>query len=124
MNALTSKNKQRKAATKKLIKDLIKENIEQEVKPLMDSAVKETAATIRKTTVAEALYILHERGWHRDKIIGFFEDMVRLDYRKTLYNRTISNYDALNYMSEKYDIDFDRLDTNFEIREKKEGETK
>jgi anthranilate phosphoribosyltransferase len=118
MNALTKRNKQSKDATKKLIKDLIKENIEQEFRPTLDKAVKETASTVRKTTIAEVLYNMHERGRTKDEILGFYEDMVNLDYRKNLYNKTISNYDALAFMSEQYGIDFDRLDTDFAVKER------
>ena len=122
MNAITIRNKIKKETTENLIRTLIKEQIDKEAAPLIDKSVKETAANIRKTTVAEALYILHERGCSKEEITEFYEDIVRLDHRKTLYYKTISNYDALNFMSQKYDIDFDRLDTDFAIREKKEGE--
>jgi anthranilate phosphoribosyltransferase len=118
MNALTKRNKQSKDATKKLIKNLIKENIEQEFRPALDKAVKETAATVRKTTVAEVLYNMRERGRTKDEILEFYEDMVNLDYRKNLYNKTINNYDVLAFISEQYGIDFDRLDTDFAVKER------
>ena len=122
MNAITYRNKMKKETTENLIRTLIKEQIDKEAQPLIDRSMKEAAANVRKTTVAEALYVLHERGCSKEEITEFYEDIVRLGHRKTLYYKTISNYDALNFMSQKYDIDFDRLDTDFAIREKKEGE--
>lgn len=122
MNAITVRNKIKKEITENLIRTLIKEQIDKEAAPLIDKSVKETAANVRKTTVAEALYILHERGCSKEEITEFYEDIVRLDHRKMLYNKTVSNYDALNFIKVRYGIDFDRLDTDFAIREKKEGE--
>ena len=122
MNAITVRNKIKKETTEKLIKQLIKEQIDKEAAPLIDKSVKETAANIRKTTVAEALCVLHDQGCSEEEIKEFYEDMVRLDHRKMLYNKTVSNYDALNFIKARYGIDFDRLDTDFAIREEEEGE--
>lgn len=122
MNAITIRNKIKKETTENLIKQLIKEQIDKEAALLIDNARKEVAANIRKTTVAEALCVLHDQGRSEEEIKGFYEDMVRLDHRKMLYNKTVSNYDALNFIKARYGIDFDRLDTDFAIREEEEGE--
>ena len=100
MNAITYRNKLKKETTENLIRTLIKEQIDKEAQPLIDRSMKEAAANVRKTTVAEALYILHERGRSKEEITEFYEDIVRLDHRKTLYYKTISNYVALNFMSQ------------------------
>ena len=77
---------------------------------------------IKGAEAAAAAIFMARTGRSKEEITEFYEDIVRLDHRKTLYYKTISNYDALNFMSQKYGIDFDRLDTDFAIREKKEGE--
>lgn len=116
MNAFTQRNKKQKDEARKLIKDLIIEKIQSEVKPALDATARETAATIRKTTVAEVLYALHEKGMSKDFITECFEDVVMIDHRQTLYNKTISNYDALDFMVKTYGLDFDRLDTDFAVK--------
>lgn len=116
MNVFTQRNKKQKDEARKLIKDLITEKIQSEVKPALDATAKETAATVRKTTVAEVLYALHEKGMSKDFITECFENVVLIDHRQTLYNKTISNYDALDFMTKTYGLDFDRLDTDFAVK--------
>ena len=63
------------------------------------------------STVAMVLYVVIQRGWHRDKVIKLFDDIVAtLSTPIKVFGKEVDDLYIQDYISKKYpEIDFSRI---------------
>lgn len=68
-------------------------------------------------TAAGVLYILDRRGWHRDRIMKLYSDLVALYRTPPIFGRSLDGDDVRDYITAKYGIDWTELTSAAKIEE-------
>ena len=68
-----------------------------------------------KSMIGAVLYILHLRGWHKDRIQKFYSDILSILDMPEILGKPLNDYDVRAFISEKYDIDFSKIKIHFEV---------
>lgn len=59
--------------------------------------------------VAATLYILYRRGWHKDKLLSLYKEIVCLFKYPQAFGKWIDDTEVKNLLSERIGIDWDEL---------------
>ena len=100
---------------KRLSSGQLEDLINKEVRKHGVELCKMTAEKQTKEVVATLMYLFHEQHWHKDRIQKYFNMMCEIYERPAVFGKTIKGGDVIQFVSEKYDLDFSRLNPHFEV---------
>ena len=60
-------------------------------------------------TISALLYILYRRGWHKDKLVTLYKEIVNFFKYPQAFDRYLTDIEIKDYLSEKLDIDWQEI---------------
>ena len=55
------------------------------------------------------MYVLDRRGWHKDRVLKAYKDVVALYQMPEVMGKFLQGDDVVEYIAQKYGIDWDEL---------------
>lgn len=59
--------------------------------------------------ISALLYILYRRGWHKDKLVTLYKEIVNFFMYPQQFDRYLTDIEIKDYLSEKLDIDWQEI---------------
>ena len=75
-------------------------------------AVQVTQAALEATApavVAAVIYILYQRGWHKDKLLTLYREVVNFFRYPQVFDKYLTDIEVREYLTEKINIDWNEL---------------
>ena len=100
---------------KRLSSNQLEKLINEEVKKHGAELCKMAAEKQTREVVATLMYLFHEQHWHKDRIQKYFNMMCEIYERPAVFGKTVKGKDIIEFISDRYELDFDKLNPKFEV---------
>jgi DNA-binding GntR family transcriptional regulator len=64
---------------------------------------------VAPAVVGAVLYILYRRGWHKDKLVTLYKEIVNFFMYPQAFDRYLTDIEIKDYLSEKLGIDWQEI---------------
>lgn len=72
----------------------------------------EAANDAARSIMAAVMYMLHMRGWHKDRMQKFYNDTLSVINMPEIFGHKLDDLEVREMVEKKYGIDFSRLRLN------------